>query len=358
MTEILLFACAVALAFGNGANDNFKGFATVWGSETLSYRRSLLLATVATLAGGLAAMALASGLAQQFSGKGLVPDMVVNSPVFLGAVAAAAALTVLLASRLGLPVSTTHALIGGLVGAGLAQVGHIDAAKLWSAFLSPMLVSPLIAASLGLVLSRWLRGRVEARDCACVVVAESEAVAADGVLARRTALPSLVVAAEPTCERLDAPVKLSLATGRDHLHVLSAMSVCFARGLNDAPKMAALLLAAHAVDRAQAVTLIAVTMAVGGLVFARRVARTMSQRITRMDHGQGLAANLVTTVLVLFASKLGLPVSTTHVSVGAIAGVGAGGASLNRRELRHILLSWLATLPLAAGVAYAVARLL
>lgn len=66
----------------------------------------------------------------------------------------------------------------------------------------------------------------------------------------------------------------------------------------------------------------------------------MSQRVTRMDHTQGLSANLITAVLVLFASKLGLPVSTTHVSVGAIAGVGANAGTLDWVALRNILLSW------------------
>jgi len=99
-------------------------------------------------------------------------------------------------------------------------------------------------------------------------------------------------------------------------------------------------------------------MAVGGLLYARRVAEKMSLRMTALDSGQGLAANLVTAGLVLFASKLWLPVSTTHVSVGAIAGVGSGAKTLDWPTLRGILLSWVATLPVAAAVAWAAAAAL
>lgn len=106
------------------------------------------------------------------------------------------------------------------------------------------------------------------------------------------------------------------------------------------------------------IILIATVMAVGGLVFARRVAETMSRRGTRMNHTQGLAANLITALLVLGASKFGLPVSTTHVSVGSIAGVGAGGHALNWPILRNILLSWIATLPLAGCIAWIALKVL
>jgi inorganic phosphate transporter, PiT family len=77
MTALLVLS-AMLLSFSNGANDNFKGFATVWGSGTLSYRRALTLATIATLAGSLVSLLLASTLVQQFSGKGLVSSAVVG----------------------------------------------------------------------------------------------------------------------------------------------------------------------------------------------------------------------------------------------------------------------------------------
>ncbi|HEY9613588.1 inorganic phosphate transporter, partial [Allocoleopsis sp.] len=76
---------------------------------------------------------------------------------------------------------------------------------------------------------------------------------------------------------------------------------------------------------------VAVGMAVGGLLNARKVAETMSQKITVMNHGQGLTANAVTGLMVIAASKYGLPVSTTHVSVGSIFGVGLISKKANAR---------------------------
>jgi len=89
-------------------------------------------------------------------------------------------------------------------------------------------------------------------------------------------------------------------------------------------------------------------MAIGGLLNARRVAMTMSERITTMNHGQGFTANLITAVLVTLASQWGLPVSTTHVSCGSLFGLGTVNRSAHWGVIRNIVLSWLVTLPLAA----------
>lgn len=359
--EYLLILAALGLAFSNGANDNFKGFATVWGSATLSYRQALILASVATVAGSLLSLYLAQGLAQQFSGKGLVPDAAVNAPQFLMSVGAGAAATVFIATRVGLPISTTHALIGGLIGAGLAQSGgEVHFAKLADSFLLPLLVSPFLAASLGWVAYRLLRLRSADKDCACLTVPSNAMLSA--VKGRATLMtvsaPSIVIAPAAQCDALDTPIaRLSIPRFMDRVHTLSAGLICFARGVNDTPKLAALLIAAHMFDIRFSVALIAVVMMAGGLLFSRHVAETMSRRMTRMDHTQGLAANLITATLVLFASKLGLPVSTTHVSVGSIAGVGAGAGTLDWSMLRNILLSWVATLPLAACLAWVAVKL-
>ena len=82
----------------------------------------------------------------------------------------------------------------------------------------------------------------------------------------------------------------------------------------------------------------------------RRVARTLSHRITPMRDGPSFAANLATSMLVMGASRIGLPVSTTHVSTGGIFGIGASAGTLDRRTTTEILGSWLATLPLGAAL--------
>jgi PiT family inorganic phosphate transporter len=217
----------------------------------------------------------------------------------------------------------------------------------------------LIAAALSMAASRLPGLRKLQTDCACLVVPAGVTQPAFGGagVQHRSMLPELVVASATDCAPLNTPLRVSPARVLERLHILSAMSICFARGVNDTPKLTALLLAANLFGARASCVWIAIAMGIGGVMFATQVARTMSQRMTRIGHSDGLAANMITAVLVLFASKFGLPVSTTHVAVGAIAGVGAGTGSLNWQTLRSILLSWVATLPLAAAVAFAIARL-
>ena len=96
---------------------------------------------------------------------------------------------------------------------------------------------------------------------------------------------------------------------------------------------------------------VALAMGLGGLLNARKVAETMSRKIATMNEGQALTANLVTSFLVIFASRIGVPVSTTHCSVGAISGVGLVKGTADKSVIGAILLSWLLTLPAAAAIA-------
>ncbi len=363
--EFALIAIALFLAFNNGANDNFKGFATVWGSDTLNYRQALILATIATLAGSMASWLLANTLLQQFSGKGLVPDAIASTQVFIFSVACAAALTVFLATKLGLPISTTHALIGGLVGAGLGQAGgSVDTTKLAQTFFVPLLLSPLLAATLGLVLYKLVSLRKVKNDCLCVVdgapalALSPTAASAATAFAPNMGMPRVVLSDSASCDTIATQARFSITGWMKHVHIASAATICFARALNDTPKLAALLVAAQFTHQKLPIALVGLFMAIGGLIFAKKVAHTMSQKVTRLDDAQGLTANLITTTLVILASKFGLPVSTTHVSVGAIAGVGASAGTLNWSALRSILLSWVATLPLAMAIAWTVSKLL
>src|SRR2546429_2621236 len=97
MTLFLLFVATCFLAYSNGANDNFKGVASLFGSRTCSYRTAIGWATITTGAGSIAAIFLAQSLLKKFSGKGLVPDALTTQPAFLLAVALGAGATVILA---------------------------------------------------------------------------------------------------------------------------------------------------------------------------------------------------------------------------------------------------------------------
>jgi inorganic phosphate transporter, PiT family len=135
--------------------------------------------------------------------------------------------------------------------------------------------------------------------------------------------------------------------------------VSFARGLNDTPKIAALLLVATALNIRWGLIAVTVAMAIGGLLNARNVAETMANKITDMNPGQGFAANLATALLVNTASYHGLPVSTTHVSVGSLLGIGITTRQAKWKPVMGVLMSWVVTLPCAAvlgALAYLILR--
>ena len=113
----ILLVAVLCLAYANGANDNFKGVATLFGSGTTNYRWALTWATITTFIGSVTAVVLAETLLKSFSGKGLVAADLVTDADYGAAVALGAGLTVLLATCVGMPISTTHGLVGALIGA-------------------------------------------------------------------------------------------------------------------------------------------------------------------------------------------------------------------------------------------------
>ena len=358
---ILLFIAVAFLAYSNGANDNFKGVASLFGSGTTTYRTAISWATAATFAGSVCSIFLAQSLLRKFSGKGLVPDALAGSEHFLLAVALGAGLTVILATRFGFPISTTHGLTGAIVGSGLAAVGGgVAFGILGRTFLLPLLLSPLLAVLLGALLYltfRFARLRLGITRESCVCIGTELRVTAlpqpASVFAvQRADAASLALDSEAHCSERYAGAFLGVNCQRsmDAAHFLSSGIVSFARGLNDTPKMAALLLAVQAAGSRMGMLVVAAAIPIGGVLGARRVAETMSHRITTMNHGQGFSANLATGILVILASASGLPVSTTHVSCGALFGIGLTTRQADTRVISGILLSWLLTLPCAAAL--------
>lgn len=369
---LALLAAALLLAAANGANDNFKGVATLHGSGTLRYRPALAWATLTTFAGSATALWLAHGLLAAFRGKGLVPDALVAEPSFAAAVAFGAAAAVGVATRLALPISTTHALTGALVGAALAIGAPVAWAALGAGFLLPLAASPLLALAATALLYPALRGArrklgVERELCVCVDGGAREPALrrADGSVVVLKGGLQITVADGARCaeEYRGRVFGADAQRAVDRAHLLSAGAVSFARGLNDTPKIAALLIAAPALGLGGfgAMAAVGAAMALGGVLAARRVAATMSHGITPMSHGQGFTANLVTSALVGAASWFALPVSTTHVSCGALFGLGAVTGGARWTAVRRILAAWLLTLPagaLAAAAAVAALRAL
>lgn len=365
LPRVIFFALLVAtcfLAYSNGANDNFKGVASLYGSRTCSYRAAITWATVTTAAGSVASIFLAQALLKKFSAKGLVPDQFAGSEYFVLAVALGAGLTVILATIIGFPISTTHALTGAIVGCGLVAVGPgVNFGALGKGFVLPLLLSPVVALVLGALLYVGFHAArvgtgVQKEWCLCVgaeqrVVAMPQPASAFAMTAAAPSL-SLTIDEQQNCEERYAGRFLGFTSQQlmDAAHFLSAGTVSFARGLNDTPKIVALLLLWQALDIRWAFIAIGAAMAIGGLLNARKIAETMSRKITAMNHGQGFAANLSTAILVVLASLKGLPVSTTHVSVGSLFGIGLTTGKANLRVVGAIVLSWVVTLPCAAAL--------
>jgi PiT family inorganic phosphate transporter len=165
---ILLIGAALLVAFANGANDNAKGIATLVGSKMAALPPALRWANLTTFVGAIAAIPMAlyinTNLVKAFGGSGLLPKGVPITTQYLVAVGLGGALTVLLATRLGIPVSTTHGLMGALIGAGMMAVG--PAQIVWSTlglrFVLPLLLSPVLAGLSTLVLYRLLHWSLRA----------------------------------------------------------------------------------------------------------------------------------------------------------------------------------------------------
>ena len=134
----------------------------------------------------------------------------------------------------------------------------------------------------------------------------------------------------------------------DVTHVFSAGAVCFARSLNDTPKFVALFIAVQAFNIQVSMFVVGCGILIGGLLHSRQVAETIGNNITKLNHGQGLSVNIATAFLVIVASKVGVPFSTTHVSAGSLIGIGLINNKMNYKVVGEVLLSWLITLPLAA----------
>jgi inorganic phosphate transporter, PiT family len=217
---VLLFLITLFVAYANGANDNFKGVATLYGANVADYRTAITLATIATFLGCVASVFFAEALIKAFSGKGLVPDALAASPIFLLAVGTGAGITVILAALLGFPISTTHGLTGALVGGGLVAAGdELNLGVLGSAFFLPLLLSPVISILLtmpfykaGHGLSKWFGVRQE--SCVCVAPGHFVPVAAFTGLAPETISPRplVVIGTAPAC--MDKVHRLSVGDYR------------------------------------------------------------------------------------------------------------------------------------------------
>jgi PiT family inorganic phosphate transporter len=338
---ILIFL--VALAAANGANDVSKGVATLAGSGVTRYRTAIIWGALTTLGGALVSGLFAERMLMLFT-SGIIAAK--PTPAFSLAVTIGAVGWVAVATMTRLPVSTTHAIIGSLIGAAMV---YAPASVMWASvaprLATPLLLSVVLSYSLSASLNRIFAQRnAESVDCLCLGAEQLDA----GVL--QTMQINVVTGTTQECASAGGYLKLNTKA----LHWLSSGAVGFARGLNDMPKLVAIgaVVLGTRLNMNLLILIVAGAMFAGALYAGRRVARVLGERIVRMDHREGLLANVATALLVGLGANLGLPMSTTHVSSGAIAGIAGGNtARLGWRTVRDLALAWLVTPLVAAFIA-------
>jgi PiT family inorganic phosphate transporter len=363
--SLLAYALVLALAFANGANDVSKAIATLVGSGIINYRSAIAWGTAWTVAGAALAAFVANAMIKTFA-HGLVQTGTTIEPAVPLAVLTGAMVWVLLAAHTGLPVSTTHALTGAIVGTGL--VAFAEDGLIWSAIgkkiALPLLLSPVLALAVSLLIHPAVRTLARKWDgtCLCVMPDSRALVAIDSHGGTRTLFQTAsfsqpIMAVPSQCDRAGLQ---GLVMGLDTIHWISSGLASFARGTNDAPKIVAILLIGSATaawpsasSQLAAFGGVALAMGLGSYLGGRRVTEVLAEKVTRMNHAEGLSANLTTSGLVLAAGTLGLPVSTTHVSSSAIIGIGLlkGMSSVRWTTVRDMVLAWVVTIPASALLA-------
>jgi inorganic phosphate transporter, PiT family len=316
---LLVITIVVALAFDftNGFHDTANAVATSVSTRALSPRLAVGIAAVANLAGAFVTTAVAKTI-----GKGIIDTGLATPKTVLAAMFGAIVWNLLTWWR-GLPSSSSHALIGGLIGAALAQSGSkgVEWGGLKDKVLAPSLVSPVIGfigAALLLLIIYW----------AFVKVTPG--------LANR---------------------------GFRHAQLVSGTFVAFTHGANDAQKtMGVIALALYAngsIDHFYIPiwVIVAAGLAIGAGTYTGgwRIMRTMGQRIFKMEPASGFAAQASTAAVLYATAHFGYPVSTTHVISGSVMGAGATQkfSAVRWGVAGNIMVAWLLTIPAAAIVAAA-----
>ena len=391
---------AFYMAWAIGANDVANAMGTSVGSGALTITGAVLVAGLFEFAGAFLAGANVTNTIR----KGMLdPVLVEQNPelVLYGMLAALASAGTLLlvATRFGLPISTTHAIVGAIVGFGSVGLGA-DAVA-WgkvAQIVASWVTSPLIGGVLAFLIFGLIRSRVLDREKPIEELARigpffffyvffivglvtlfkglknlnldldlPQALAASVVLGLVGAVIGHFVmrrAARRAAETQD---------DRDQfwhvervfvvLQILTACAVAFAHGSNDVANSIGPLATVHSiVTTGAAATTASVEpwmLALGGLgiiiglaTWGYRVMETIGKKITELTPSRGFAAELAAATTIVLASKMGIPVSTTHILVGSVLGVGLarGIGALDLRVVGSILISWVATLPLAAGL--------
>lgn len=393
----LAAAFGLFMAWGIGANDVANAMATSVGSKALTIKQAILVAAVFEFAGAF----LAGGQVTSTIRKGIIDaSQVENNPELLifGMLAAllAAAVWLLIASRKGWPVSTTHSIVGAIVGFAAVGIGveSVHWAKVGTIAVS-WVVSPMLSGFLAFFIFMSVQKLILSTDdplrnarkyvpfyifavgfiLALVTLlkglkhigldlstGESVMVAiASGFIAMAIGMVAIrrikIIPDEDAGFRFTNVEKIFGV-----LMVFTACGMAFAHGSNDVANAIGPVAAIISIVKTGVVTqqstlstwillLGAVGIVLGLATYGWRVIRTVGRNITELTPSRGFAAELAAASTVVIASGTGIPISTTHTLVGAVLGVGIarGIGALNLRVVRNIMLSWVITLP-AGGI--------
>lgn len=396
---LLMAGCfGLFMAWGVGANDVANAMGTSVGSRALTVKQAILIAMIFEFAGAF----LAGGEVTSTIRKGIIDmGMVSDSPDLLvfGMLASllAAGTWLLIASAAGWPVSTTHSIVGALVGFAAVGIG-MDAVK-WSkvgTIAMSWVVSPVLAGTISFALfmsaqklilqssnpfaaaKRYIPFYMFAVGFLISMVTMVKGLKHVGLdiaftqaLLYSSAVGAVVMAIgaailrrvpdEPNPDNRFASVERVFAV----LMVFTACAMAFAHGSNDVANAVGPLAAVVSIvnsggEVAAKSALPSWVLLVGGggivlglATYGVKVMATIGRKITELTPSRGFAAELGAAATVVLASATGLPISTTHTLVGAVLGVGLarGIAALNLRVIGNIFLSWLITLPAGAGLA-------
>lgn len=349
---ILAAGLLFLLCFTNGANDVSKAIATLAGAGLTSVKGAIAWGTLWTVMGALAGLIWGGAMIKNISSSIYIEVHDFAFPAAL-AVAIAPILWVALATWRKWPVSTTHAVVGGLVGTGLIAYGAqgVDWGTIFSKIALPLLASPFMAIALAWFLTPALEkaAKFTGRIRFCLTPVPKLALVNASTRMQEPLEDCLVCACDSPQAGLTHGVTLSV----DHMHWLTSGLLSFSRGLNDTPKLIAIIMPFLMLDNLVAPTWLflwgALAMGAGSWIAGKNITEVLGFNVTKMNHEQGFSANLISAFLVIGASRFGLPVSTTHVSSSAIMGVGvANKKGLNMKTVKAMLFAWLVTAPVAA----------
>lgn len=366
MLTLLLLVILVALVFEfiNGFHDTANSIATVVATKVLTPTQAVILAAVTNLVGALSGTAVAKTISSGLVDTGMVN---ITSEVLICALTGAIIWN-LITWALGLPSSSSHALIGGLCGAALAAGNNNFDVLIWSKTAAvwtenkgilwkvviPMISSPVAGFTLGIVIMGGLMAIISGMN------------SAGGVMAR-----------------MARPKWINAVFGKAQL--LSAGYMGFAHGSNDAQKtMGIIALAIFAANNAGTLDQLpnwaeflrpdggennidtwiifacALIMALGTAIGGWRIIRTLGHKMVKLHPINGFAAETSSATILLAAAHFGMPVSTTHSISTAIMGVGfaKNPHALKLTVIERIVWAWVLTIPAAAGLSWYMVNLL